>query len=315
MTTRKGRGRAAETTALIDAIVAIAREIAPCSVRALAYQLFNRRLIPSMERKHTKRVSELCVIAREEDLLEWELITDATRAEEKVATWADPAAFARAVQHSYRRNKWAEQPTHVSVWSEKATVAGTIQSVLERFEVPLVILHGWSGATPIHDAASANLGRRQRTVILYIGDYDPSGMFMSEMDLPKRLARYSSNAPADKDVDIAWARRALAEMQMEIRRIALTKADTVALGPATRFPAASKQSDSRYAWFIKNHGRGCWELDALSPATLRERLEEEILAELDRDAWDRYVRVEELEREAIAATCRAWTSKDGQVPK
>jgi hypothetical protein len=134
----------------------IAETIQPCSVRALAYQLFNRKLIPSMALKHTRKMSSLCVIAREEGMMPWDWITDSTRAEQEVATWADPVAYARAVQRSYRRNKWVDQPTHVSVWSEKATVEGTIRTVLERYEVPFQILHGWSGATPVWDAASAN---------------------------------------------------------------------------------------------------------------------------------------------------------------
>jgi hypothetical protein len=298
-------------------MVEIAAEIQPCGVRALAYQLFNRKLIPSMETKHTKKVSNWSVIAREEGRMPWDWITDATRAEQRVATWANPAAYARDVQYSYRRNKWLDQPTHVSVWSEKATVEGTIRPVLERYEVPFQVLHGWSGATPVWDAAQANLDRHQDTLILYIGDYDPSGMYMSEVDLPQRLARYSSDTPADRDIDLGWARRQLAESRMEIRRIALTKADTEALGPATRFPASDKagnsekKGDSRYPWFVRNHGQWCWELDALSPAVLRDRLEEAIVDELDEESWDRYSGVEEAEREVIIATCRAWESISG----
>jgi hypothetical protein len=237
-----------------------------------------------------------------------------------VATWRDPAAYARAVQDSYRRNKWADQPKHVSVWSEKATVAGTVRPVLEQYEVPFQVLHGWSGATPVWDAAQANLDRGKETLILYIGDYDPSGLYMSEADLPKRLARYSSD-PSDKDIDLEDALAELEGIELEIRRIALTRADTEALGPATRFPASSKagtsakKGDSRYGWFVRNHGHWCWELDALSPNVLRDRLERAIVAELDADAWDRYVRVEAAEREAIVATCRAWGSMSGQDQK
>jgi hypothetical protein len=296
-------------------MIEVARGIQPCGVRALAYQLFNRKLIASMETRCTKKVSNLSVIAREEGWMPWEWIDDPTRAEQRVATWADPAAYARAVQRSYRRDKWADQPTHVSVWSEKSTIEGTIRPLLERYEVGYQSLHGWSGATAVWDAAQANLDRHQDTLILYIGDYDPSGMFMSEVDLPKRLARYSSNTPADKDIDLGWARRQLADSRLEIRRIALTEADTVALGAATRFPASDKKGDSRYDWFVENCGRWCWELDALSPNVLRDRLEQAIVAELDWDAWERYSRVEAAEREAIFATCRAWESISGQVPE
>src|SRR5271157_626940 len=98
MSTSNGRGRAAATESLIASMREIAEAIQPCSVRALAYQLFNRRLIPSMALEHTKKVSRLCVIAREEGTIPWEWIVDSTRQEERVSTWADPAAYARTVQ-------------------------------------------------------------------------------------------------------------------------------------------------------------------------------------------------------------------------
>jgi hypothetical protein len=307
--TRRGRGRAAATLALIEKMVEIAEEIQPCNVRAIAYPLFVKyKLIPSMELKHTRRVSELSVIAREEGSLPWEWIVDPTREEEGVPTWANPAAYSRFVLRGYRLDKWYHQPVHFSVWSEKATVAGTIRPILEKYEVPFQVLHGWSGATPVWDAAQANIGRHQKTRILYIGDHDPSGMYMSEVDLVKRLARYSSLDPSEKDIDIETARQFLQSIDLTIRRVALTEADTIALGPATRFPASTKSKDSRYAWFVRNHGRWCWELDALSPNVLRRRLEEAILAELDMEAWERYARVERAQVEAMTATCEAWGS-------
>jgi hypothetical protein len=305
---RRGRGRAPKTLTLIDAIIEIAEEIAPCSVRALAYQLFNRKLIASMAFKHTRRVSELATAAREEGRLPWEWIVDPTRTEQRVSTWEDPAAYAWTVQRCYRRDKWADQDKHISVWSEKGTVEGTIRPVLDKYEVPFQILHGFSSATPVWDMAEANLHRCKRTLILYVGDWDPSGMNMSESDLPKRLARYMSADPANKDVDLEWARDQLETAGLEIRRIALTKADTEALGPATQFPASDKWRDSRYPWFTKHYGQFCWELDALSPVTLRERLEQAILAELDRESWDRYTHVEEQERDAIMKLCTQWSS-------
>jgi hypothetical protein len=66
---------------------------------------------------------------------------------------------------------------------------------------------------------------------------------------------------------------------------------------------------------VKTYGHWCWELDALSPNDLRQRVEDAILAELDRSAWNRYVNAEEVEQMAIAATCRSWTCILGQVPK
>jgi hypothetical protein len=304
----RGRGRAAATVAIIARLVEIAKAIQPCSVRALAYQLFNRKLIASMGKLDTQKVSRWATIAREAGELPWHWIVDPTREEQSVPTWDDPVAYGRAVQKSYRRNKWEAQPTHVSVWSEKGTVEGTLRPVLDQYEVPFQVLHGWSGATPVWDAAQANLKRRQDTLILYVGDYDPSGMGMSELDLPQRLARYTTVRPGDRELSREAVDGILMEARLRIRRIALTAADTVALGEPTRFPATDKRKDSRYDWFARTYGAWCWELDALSPNTLRERVERSILAVLDMPTWERYVRAEKVERDAIADTCRSWTS-------
>jgi hypothetical protein len=115
---KKGRGRSGETRILIAIIVKIAAQIRPCSVRALAYQLFNRKLIPSMAKEHTAKVSRLCTIAREEGDLPWNWIVDTTRREASVSTWDDPEDYASTIQSAYRRNKWIAQPKHISVWSE-----------------------------------------------------------------------------------------------------------------------------------------------------------------------------------------------------
>jgi hypothetical protein len=306
--TRRGRGLAKASMELIDAMVRIAEAIHPCSVRAIAYQLFNAKLIPSMSKGDTQRVSRYCVIARERGLLPWEWIVDEGREEEHVSTWDDPADYARAVQRSYRRNKWEAQPAHVAVWSEKGTIQGTLRPVLEEYEVPFQVLHGWSGATPVWDAAEANLGRSQSTVILYVGDYDPSGMGMSQLDLPSRLARYSTKTPSDKDLSPLEVAEILNDVRLDVRRIALTKLDTFTLGSGPSFPAADKRKDSRYEWFVRNFGQWCWELDALPPPTLRARVEDAIRAEIDRELWDRYVTAEVAERASIEATCQTWTS-------
>ena len=43
----------------------------------------------------------------------------------------------------------------------------------------------------------------------------------------------------------------------------------------------------------------CWELDAMSPVDLRERVEDEILSYIDDEKWARADQVERAERESI----------------
>jgi len=163
--------------------------------------------------------------------------------------------------------------------------------VLDHYGVGFRVMHGFTSATCVNDVAEDDDGRE--LIALYVGDYDPSGMNMSEHDLPERLSRYDG----DHVVPI---------------RIALTKEQTAAL---PSFPASDKRTDSRYKWFVKNYGDWCWELDALSPNVLRDRLERAIVAELDREAWDRATLGQELERDLIIETCETWRSISGQDPK
>ena len=52
-------------------------------------------------------------------------------------------------------------------------------------------MHGFTSATTVYDVAEDDDGRN--LVVLYVGDLDPSGMFMSERDLPDRLAQYGGD--------------------------------------------------------------------------------------------------------------------------
>lgn len=285
-----GRGKSARSLELIEACHKILSEIQPCSVRAVCYALFNRHLITSMAKTETNRVSRLLTAAREEDLIRWDWIVDETRSEEALPTWDEPEDYAHAVTHGYRRNKWLVQRDRVVVWSEKGTVRGTVKPVLDRYEVPFTVMHGHTSATVVHDIAKTEDARP--LVALYIGDFDPSGMHMSDIDLPRRLVRYGAD-------------------RIRVRRIGLVKKDLrLASVRASIFSVNTKTSDSRWRWFRATHGDQCAELDALPPPILRQRLETEIRGHIDFDSWDRYVTAEAVERESIVAAVSRWRRFD-----
>ena len=157
-------------------------------------------------------------------------------------------------------------------------------------------------------------------MILYLGDWDPSGLGMSVQDLPRRLAAYVDSPRAlprkeGRDWSSAGISEFLGTEGIEFRRTALTVEDTRALGQGLSFPAADKREDARYAWFVREYGDRCWELDVMNPNDLRARVTAEILAEIDPVAWNRYVRAEEAERASIAATLGIWNSISGLAPE
>jgi hypothetical protein len=189
--TKKVRGMARRSVDLIEAMYAAAEAAQPITGRGIGYKLFSAKLIPSMARSEMRRVYRLLKEARERGDIPWNWIVDETRELERCATWDDPEQYARAVARSYRRDFWNQQPVRVEVWSEKGTVRGVLQPVLDEYAVGFRVMHGFSGATTIHDVAQDDDGRP--LIVLYAGDYDPSGLFMSEQDLPVRLAKYGGD--------------------------------------------------------------------------------------------------------------------------
>lgn len=280
------RGRATRTIELIETCSNLLAEIQPCSVRAVCYRLFVAGRIKSMAKAETQKVSRLLTIAREDGSIPWEWIVDETREVERTSTWSDPKAFAQTITRAYRKDKWEAQPVRVEVWSEKGTVRGTLAPVLDQYEVSFRVMHGFASATAINDAAETVNEDDRNFIILYVGDYDPSGLHMSEVDLPERLGRYTGDAD-----------------NFEVRRIALTSDDTVNL---PSFEVETKARDPRYNWFRSRHGQRCWELDAMSPVDLRERVSGEIASLLDHAAWNRYVAAEKIEQVSIESAVASW---------
>jgi len=231
-----------------------------------------------------QRVYRLLKEARESGHIPWEWIVDETRAMERVPTWADPAAYARTVARSYRRNFWDQQPMRVEVWSEKGTVRGVLQPVLDHYAVGFRVMHGFSGATTVYDVAHYDDGRD--LMAIYVGDYDPSGLYMSEADLPTRLSKYGGD-------------------HVTVQRIALTEEQTIGLALPS-FPATDKRKDPRYRWFVSNYGTRCWELDAMDPNDLRDRVENAIESFIEPVAWRRCEVVNKAEQESLKTVLKGW---------
>jgi hypothetical protein len=282
-----GRWKSRRSLDLIDAAITILEEIQPCSVRAVCYQLFTKGVIASMAKSETNRVSTQLTWAREHGLLPWHWIMDETRDAERVNAWEDPAAYVETVKRAYRRDRWADQPKRVEVWSEKGTIRGTLAPVLNEYGVTFRVMHGYTSATTAYQVAreSRNDRRERPMIAFYLGDWDPSGLHMSMVDLPTRTTEYGG--------------------VITLHRLALDHID-IASGTLPSFPVETKARDPRYRWFRRTYGDACWELDALSPVILRDRVETAIRRCLDPDAWQRADVVERAERESLETILSTW---------
>jgi hypothetical protein len=281
---KKGRGMARASLDLIQAMHDEAEAAQPITGRGIGYKPFARKLIDSMSKNEMQKVYRLLRIAREQGDIPWSWIVDETRSLERVSTWADPERYARAVARSYRRDFWKQQPRRCDVWSEKGTVRGVLQPVLDDYAVGFRVMHGFTSVTAVHDVATDDDGRK--STVLYVGDFDPSGMFMSEEDLPKRLDNYDGH-------------------HVKLRRIALTQKQTSGL---ESFPATDKKDDTRYPWFIRNYGEKCWELAAMDPRVLRNCVEREIRKLIEPKAWALCEAVNEAELDSLKSVIGNWAA-------
>jgi hypothetical protein len=279
---KKGRGRSKRTLALIEAMKKIAEETRPITGRGIGYKLFAAGLIGGMGEMNI--VYRALKIAREDGIIPWDWIVDETRELELVSTWTNPSQCADGF--FYRRDLWQTQRHTVEVWCEKGTVRGVLWPVLSRLGVGFRVLHGFASATSVWDVSNRGIDDRP-LVALYIGDWDPSGLCMSEHDLPKRIKEYDGD-------------------HIILKRIALT-AEQTALLPRS-FSVESKSKDKRYKWFKRTYGDQCWELDALDPRELRAVVETEITALIDRELWDHQEAHQEREKKSIEALLRWWAN-------
>jgi hypothetical protein len=283
--TKKGRGRSKHSIDLIKAMHDIAEAAQPITGRGVGYKLFSLNLIPSMGKNDMQGVYRLLKEAREEGIIPWDWIVDESRNLEQVASWDNPAAYMRTASRSYRRDFWQQQPERIVVWSEKGTIRGVLQPVLDEYGVGFRVLHGFGSATIINDMAQDDDGRP--LTILYIGDFDPSGLWMSERDIPERLERYGGD-------------------HITVERIALLRPDCTALGSHPAFNVQDKNKDPRAPWFRTTYGQLCWELDAMDPNDLRQRVEDEINFHIEPVAWERCRVVDAAERESMSSFFDTW---------
>jgi hypothetical protein len=285
-------GRSQESLDIIAAMYAIAKEMQPITGRGIGYKLFAvYKLIPDMSTKSMAKVYRLLKEARIEGTIPWEWIVDETRGLERIGLWDDPDDYVNTVACGYRRDFWLHQPKRAQVWSEKGTVRGVLKPVLDEYGVGFRAFHGFDSATEAHDICEDVQRDGRPLIAFYVGDYDPSGMCMTETDLPKRLEEFGGAS------------------LIQLRRLALTREQCTGLPsfPASdKGPSAKGRGDTRYRWFVDNYGRECWELDALDPRELRRLVEDAIKGEIESTAWERCKVVEQAELESLRTVLDGW---------
>jgi hypothetical protein len=278
-------GRHAKTEALIEAAAEVLGAHHPMTVRQVFYALVSRQVVENT-RSAYQAVGKALVAARKEETIPWEWIEDRLRRPREVAMWPGLAGFATDAARWYRRDVWATQPVYVEVWLEKDALSGIFEEVLNPYGVTLNVGRGYDGWDSIKNAAdrlldaAACLEDEDQVTVLYFGDFDPSGEDMVR-SLRERLEFF--------------------DCVPELVKVALTRED---IEHYALPPDFTKQTDSRRAAFVAEHGDIAVELDALPIDVLRTRLAEAVQERMNRRAWRAVRRREVRERKQLQTVLR-----------
>lgn len=262
----------------VDDVLDRYQEHLPLTIRQVFYALVGAERLDKSELAYA-RLGEHLNRARRAGLIDFDAIRDdgvrtiVADAYQDVEHFHENTAW-RA--RNYRRDRQSGQPLRLEVWSEAAGMLGQLARVARDYSVPVFSASGFASLSAVWMIAGRVLQRDVPTVILHVGDLDPSGESI--------FAAIAEDAAAFVRAD-----RTIHTTRLDAVRVALTREQ---VDEHTLPTAPAKATDSRSGRWTG----GTCQLEALPPDTLAEIVREAIEEHLDLDRYDREVDAERDDR-------------------
>lgn len=268
---------------MLDAVRRVLQELRPfwpLSLRTIHYNLLNDPPLRHASKPGSRYannpqcyadLSKLLVRARFEGLIPFDSIHDPTRPVTKWNIHRNAGDYIREQLDEFMAGYWRDllqsQPDHVEVVGEKNTLQPIISPVCSDYTVPLTIGRGFCSVPPrkaIHDRWRSS--GKNRLVVVVLSDHDPDGEMIA--DSLVGYLRDDFHIPSPR---IMAVRAALTAEQCEELNIPTDN--------------EAKSTSTNYRRFVKMHGRGACELEAVPPRRLQRMLRDAIESVLDLDAF------------------------------
>jgi hypothetical protein len=274
------QGKTVVIIAQVQDILTEYRAELPLTARQIFYRLVGAYGYSKDERAY-ERLTNILVRARRARMIAFESIRDDGASVMASRHYDGEEAFYSHVLElgkGYERDKLATQKIDVRIYCEAAGMMPQISRVSSRYSVPVYSCSGFDSLTAkydlFQDIASAFTYRGRRTVVLHLGDYDPSGENIFDV-IEEDVHAFLLSAIPHKDPGLVAL----------FKRVALTPEMIDEYDLPT---APAKRSDSRSKRW---GGRETCQLEALPPdvlsgvlaATIESYLDAEIL-KADREA-------------------------------
>jgi hypothetical protein len=249
------------------------------TLRQLYYQLVTRNAIPNTEKMYGK-ISRTLSDARLAGLVDWDAIEDRIRKPRRSSEWANIKELMQSALYAYRLPRWKGQAYYVELWVEKDALSGVLQPLASEYHVTMMVNRGYSSQSAMYDASKRFHAAPAMqdcdldgSVLLYLGDHDPSGEDMVR-DIKDRLEMFGVE-------------------NLEVRKLALTMDQVEKYKPP---PNPAKMSDPRAGEYVDKHGATSWEVDALPPDVLVKIIRDALDDIVDNDRMDRIKDREALDK-------------------
>ena len=244
----------------------------PLTLRQIYYQLVGKGYLENNKSQYVM-LSKLLKWARIDGYIPWSDIEDRVRAYHGSGGWNNVNDYIQCEINSmfnyYSRNLAQSQPRYIEVWIEKDALTSIFTSVARNYYVPVTVCRGFSSVSFLNDFKERLdwYAKGRPAVMLYFGDFDPSGVEMME----------AMKITLQEELGIS---------SVEFKRIGLLK-DDIEKYQLPHNPDALKKTDTRAEKHVKKYGELAVELDALRPDVLEQKIKSAIEAEFDMEAFNR----------------------------
>ena len=244
-------------------------EFKPLTLRQIYYQLVGKNYIKNSDSQYGM-LSRLLKYARIDEYIAWADIEDRVRSHHDLSGSKDADAYKKRSMDgflsNYHRDLTLTQEVYLEIWIEKDALSSIFIKVASKYTVPVVVCRGFSSVSFLNDYKTRlRQSQCRRPVLLYFGDFDPSGVEM--------LKSMETTLKDELKVE-----------GIEFKRIALQKEDIDQYN-LPHSPEALKKKDTRAKKHVAKYGQLAVELDALPPSVLQNKIKLAIESELVMDLF------------------------------
>ena len=258
------------------------------TLRQLYYQLVARDVIKNLVSEY-KKLGTLLKDARYNGIVDWDAIEDRIRVPSIPSQWNDVLGLIRSAKTAYRLPRWKDQEYYVELFTEKDALSSVLEPIANKLHISFCVNRGYTSASAIYELSKRVMDKIEddkKVVVLYLGDYDPSGLDMVR-DIKDRLKELLEEGETTIHDFDEW---------VEVVPVALTREQIDKYNPP---PNPAKLSDTRAKAYVAKYGSSSWEVDALRPEIMIKIVEDSIAQFLDTKKYNEVMRQEEKDMEQL----------------